>query len=319
MRIGPTVSRASLLVCFVAVTFLPAFSQTVTVSPTTLSFPNQVQGTPSSIQKVTLKNGQTSAITVTKISSSLSDYSQTNTCPASPSTLAAGRSCTISVTFTPAALGSRTGTVTVTDTGASSPQTVSLSGTGIAAVTTSPASLSFGNQPIGLKSAALGVTVTNNQSKTLSISSISTNLSDYTKTTTCPISPKTLAAKASCSLSVFFTPALAGTRSATLTVADNASVSPTVSLTGTGIVPAVVSPNALTFASQALGTTSASQTVTLTNNQSTTLAITSITSSLSDFSFSSTCPLSPSTLGSGAGCTASVTFSPKATGPRSGS
>src|SRR5713226_10379550 len=158
MRIGPAVPRASLLVCFAAVAFLPAFAQTVTVSPTTLSFPNQVQGTPSVIQKVTLKNGQTSAITVTKISTNLSDYSQTNTCPVSPSTLAAGKTCTISVTFTPAALGSRTGTLTVTDTGGSSPQTVSLSGTGIATVTTSPTSLSFGNQAIGLKSAASTVT-----------------------------------------------------------------------------------------------------------------------------------------------------------------
>ena len=192
MRIGPAVPRASVLVCFVAVTFLPAFAQTVTVTPTTLSFANQVQGTSSVIQKVTLKNGQTSVITVTKISTNLSDYSQTNTCPVSPSTLAAGRTCTISVTFTPAALGSRTGTLTVTDTGGSSPQTVSLSGTGIASVTTSPASLSFGNQPIGLKSAASTVTVTNNQSKTLTITKISTNLSDYTTTTTCPMSPKTL-------------------------------------------------------------------------------------------------------------------------------
>jgi hypothetical protein len=267
---------------------------------------------------VTLKNGQSTAIAVTGITSSLSDYTQTNTCPVSPSTLAAGKTCTISVTFTPTALGSRTGTLTVKDTGTNSPQTVSLSGTGVAAVTASPASLSFGNQVIGVKSAASSVTVTNNQSKNLSITKISTNLTDYTTTTTCPLTPKALAAGASCSVSVFFTPAAAGTRSATLTITDNATVSPTVSLTGTGIAPATASPSTLTFASQALGTSSGAQTVTLTNNQSAALTISSITSNLSDFSVTSACPISPGTLAAGASCKAFVTFSPKAQGSRSG-
>ena len=316
MRVVSRVYSWALLACFASASSLPAFAQSVTVSPTSLSFGNQVQGVASSVQKVTLKNGQSKAITVTSITPSLSDYKQTNTCPVSPSTLAAGRSCTISVTFTPGALGSRTGTLTVTDTGTNSPQTVSLSGTGIAAVTVSPSSISFGNQVIGAKSAASKVTVTNNQNKTLTITKIATSLStDYTTTTTCPLSPKTLGAGSNCSVSVFFTPTAAGTRSATLTISDNASVSPTVSLSGTGIVPAVVSPNSLTFASQALGTSSLAQTVTLTNNQSTSLTITSVTSNLSDFLVSSSCP---STLAAGASCTASVTFSPKAQGSRSG-
>src|SRR5579872_3461898 len=153
----------AMLVLCPAVLFLPAFSQSVTVSPTSLSFGNLVQGASSAVKKVTLKNGQTSAITVTSISSSLSDFTQTNTCPASPSKLAAGKSCTISVTFTPTALGARTGTLTVSDTGGGSPQTVSLSGTGIAAVTVSKSSISFGNEVIGVKSAASKVTVMNNQ------------------------------------------------------------------------------------------------------------------------------------------------------------
>jgi hypothetical protein len=310
--------RSSLVVCLAILASLPAFAQTVTVSPASLSFGNQAQNTPSSIQKITLKNGQSTAITITSIASNLSDYSQTNTCPISPATLGASKTCTISVTFTPSALGSRPATLTVKDTGTNSPQTVSLSGTGIVAVSVSPTSLSFGSQPVGLKSAALNVTVTNNQNKALVITKISTNLSDYTKTTTCPVSPKTLSAGSSCTVSVFFTPTVSGTRSATLTIADNASNSPTVSLTGTGIIPAVASPTSLIFPGQALGTTSAAQTVTLTNNQSTALSITSISSSLSDFPLSSTCPLSPGTLAAGASCTVSVTFQPKATGKRSG-
>src|SRR5207248_1769831 len=133
---------------------------------------------------------------------------------------------------------------------------VALSGTGVAAVTATPSSLSFGNQAVGLKSPAATVTVTNNQAKNLSISSITTNLPDYTISTTCPLKPKTLSGGASCTISVFFTPAASGTRAATLTISDNASVSPTVSLTGTGASGALLSI-AVTPAnpSFALGTT----------------------------------------------------------------
>jgi hypothetical protein len=57
---------------------LPAFSQSATVTPSSLSFGNQAHGTASSVQKLTLKNGQKSAITVTSISTNLSDYGETN-------------------------------------------------------------------------------------------------------------------------------------------------------------------------------------------------------------------------------------------------
>ncbi len=317
MKIGSNVLW-SLLACLAVLAAVPAFAQTVTLSPTSLSFGNQAQGTSSSVQKITLKNGQRTAITVTSIQTSLSDYTQTNNCPFSPSTLAAGASCTISITFTPSALGSRSAGLTVNDTGTNSPQMAFLSGTGVGAVSVSPTSLSFGNQVIRVRSAALNVTVTNNQNTPLSITKISTSLSDYSNKSTCPISPKTLPAGASCNVSVFFTPSVIGTRSATLTIADNANVSPTVSLTGSGVLAAVASPATLTFGTQTLGTSSPAQTVTLTNNQSTTLSITGITSSLVDYSVNSSCPISPSTLAGGASCTASVTFQPTATGNRPG-
>jgi len=102
----------------------------VTVSPTSISFGNQTQGTTSSVHKVTLKNGQSTAITFTTATFNLSDYSSTNNCPVSPATLAAGASCTISVTFTPSTTRARNATFTVKDSGASSPQLVTFSGTG---------------------------------------------------------------------------------------------------------------------------------------------------------------------------------------------
>ena len=240
------------LACIVPLSLASAFGQTVTVSPTSLSFGNQVLGTSSSVKKVTLKNAQSTSISVSSIISNLADFTRSTSCS---TTLTAGSSCTISVTFTPTALGLRSGTLSVNDTGAGSPQTVALSGTGVAAVTATPSSLSFGNQPVGQKSAASLVTVTNNQSKNLSIASITTNLADYTATSSCPLRPKTLAAGSSCTVSVFFTPAITGPRTATLTIADNASVSPTVSLSGTGaatLVSIAVTPANPSFA---LGTT----------------------------------------------------------------
>ena len=292
-----------------------AVGQSVTVTPTSLSFSNQVLSTPSSVQTVTLQNGLTTALKISKIATSLSDYSETNTCPLSPSTLAAGTTCIISVTFTPGALGVRSGSLKITDNASNSPQSMTLTGTGIAAVTAAPASLAFGNQAIGLESSASPVTVTNSQTTALTIKSITSSLGDYTTTTTCPLTPSTLAAGGSCTVSVFFTPAAAGSRKGTLTISDNASNSPTVSLTGTGVIAATTNPTSLSFSSQALGTTSAAKTVTLTNNQSASLTIGSVTSSVADFGVSSACP---ATLAGGANCKVSVTFSPKAMGTRSG-
>src|SRR5207247_2898225 len=99
---------------------------------------------------------------------------------------------------TATALGLRTGTLTIADTGNNSPQTVALSGTGVAAVNATPSNLSFGNQTVGVKSSAAAVTVTNNQSKNLTINSITSNLSDYTTSTACPLTPKALTPGASC-------------------------------------------------------------------------------------------------------------------------
>jgi Bacterial Ig-like domain (group 2)/Abnormal spindle-like microcephaly-assoc'd, ASPM-SPD-2-Hydin len=285
-----------------------------TLSPTSIPFGNQAVGTVSVAKNVTLSNKKKTAITITDITTSLLDYMETNTCP---STLPAGSSCTIAVSFEPAAAGARHAGLTVSDS--SGTQTVSLNGNGLLAVVATPSSLAFGNEVVGKKSAAKVVTVKNNQTTSLAINSITTDLSDYSVATdTCPISPATLAAGATCKISVVFTPTVSGARNGTLTIADTASNSLTVALTGIGVPPVTTTPGSLSFGSQAIGTTSSPQSVTLTNNQSSLLKITSITSSSSDFAITSTCPTSPQTLAAAASCTAVVTFAPKATGVRPG-
>lgn len=121
--------RSLLFFCLASLAVIPAFSQSVTVNPTSIAFGNQAVGSTSAVHKVTLKNAQTSAITITSISTDLADYVETNTCPAS---LKAGATCGISVTFTPSVQGARNGTLTVVDSGLSSPQAVTLTGAGIA-------------------------------------------------------------------------------------------------------------------------------------------------------------------------------------------
>jgi parallel beta-helix repeat protein len=96
----------------------------VTVSPTALNFGSVATGTTSAAQTVTVSNPASSAAPVSSVTAS-GDFAQTSTCGSS---IPGGGSCTVSVTFTPAATGTRTGTLTVTAGGTAS--AVSLTGTG---------------------------------------------------------------------------------------------------------------------------------------------------------------------------------------------
>jgi hypothetical protein len=185
------------------------------------------------------------------------------------------------------------------------------------AVTLSPASVSSGIQLVGTSSAPGTVTLTNTGGAPLTINSIGTlgaNSGDFSVSQSCP-SP--LAASANCLLHPTFTPTAAGPRKSTISISDSAAGSPhTVILTGVGTV-AGLSPTTLPFASQAVGTSSAAQTITLTNKGALTMNLWQIAilgANPGDFSQTHTCV---STLGAAANCTISVTFKPTATGARS--
>ncbi|HLJ33130.1 MAG TPA: N,N-dimethylformamidase beta subunit family domain-containing protein [Ktedonobacteraceae bacterium] len=215
----------------------------VSLNPGSLSFGNQVVGTTSAPQTVTLKNSGNAPLNISNIALSgtnAGDFAQTNNCP---STLNNGASCTISVTFTPGATGTKSASVTFTDNAPDSPQNLALSGTGSVlapAVSLSPTSLSFGNQNVGTTSTAKTITLTNSGTSALTISNIGlagTNSGDFAQTNNCP---GTLAANANCTISITFTPAANGSRSASLTLTDNAADSPQhAALTGTGTTAGV--------------------------------------------------------------------------------
>lgn len=109
-----------------------AFGQT-SLSPATVSFGNLAVGVASAPKNATLKNQQAVPLKISSIAISggtaPGDYSWAGNCPISPSTLGVGMSCTITVTFTPSAIGSRTATLTVLHNATTSPQSVALVGT----------------------------------------------------------------------------------------------------------------------------------------------------------------------------------------------
>jgi len=125
----------------------------VSLSIRSLTFPQMDEGSTSSAQSVTLSNTGDASLSISSISitgADHGDFAETNTCGSS---VVASDECTISVTFTPSALGSRTAAVSVTDNASGSPQTVSLSGIAVApAVSLSPTNLTFASQTVGTAS-----------------------------------------------------------------------------------------------------------------------------------------------------------------------
>jgi FG-GAP-like repeat/Abnormal spindle-like microcephaly-assoc'd, ASPM-SPD-2-Hydin/Protein of unknown function (DUF1573) len=288
---------------------------TAVLSPTSLTFGNQNELTTSSAQPVTLTNSGVGPLSITSITPS-TNFAQTNNCGTS---VAQGASCTINVTFTPATGGTLSGSITITDNAANSPQTVSLTGTGVPpTVTLSSTSLDFGSQPVSTTSVAQIVTVTNNGPGPLLVTGVTiggTNPFSFAQTNTCL---GTTDFPGTCTISVTFTPKKGGLLSAVISVADDAVQSPqTISVSGTGVLPTVTqSATSLTFADQDVGTTSAAQAVTITNTGAGPLTVSSVAISgtnAGDFAQTNNCK--PSVAAS-ASCTVNVTFSPKANGSR---
>jgi hypothetical protein len=290
----------------------------VVLNPTSVNFGSQNVGPGNQGVLVNLTNTGVATLTISSIAITgpdASDFSQNNLCGSS---LAPGFACTISVIFSPTTTGVRTASLSITDNAPGSPQTVSLTGTGIApAVQLSPASLAFATQLVGTSSPSQTVTLTNTGTATLNVSTISftgADAADFLQTNTCGA---TLAVGASCSISVVFHPLTRGLRSAALSIADNAAGSPqTAAVSGTATVVSL-SATSINFGSEPVGKTSGPNTLTLTNTGQASLTFQSITitgANPADFAQTNTCG---SAIAAGANCTLSVTFTPTKKGSRS--
>jgi hypothetical protein len=288
----------------------PGSTPAVTFNPNALLYSSEPVGTSSPVQEVLLRNVSSSPLAISSIAVT-GDYSETDYCGTS---LPPAGSCTLSVAFTPTAPGSRYGLVTISDDAQGSPQVISLTGTGLGpAAFLNPATPTFPSEPVGVSSTAQIVTLTNQGNGALMIANIQIT-GDFAQTNNCPAS---VAANASCTFNVVFTPTATGTRSGTLTITDNASGSPhSVALSGTGLgTPAVaLSPATPTFPSEPVGVSSTAQIVTLTNQGNGALTIANIQIT-GDFAQTNNCPAS---VAANASCTFNVVFTPTATGTRSG-
>jgi hypothetical protein len=165
------------------------------------------------------------------------------------------------LTLTPATTGAQTGSLTIATNASNSPQTVTLSGTGIVPTTLSATAVAFGNVATNESSAIKNVTLKNNQAVALAISSMAVSGNGFAldPSTTCT---GTLAAGASCIIGLTLTPATTGAQTGGLTIATNASNSPqTVTLSGTGVMPKAATP----VFNPVAGTYDSSQTVTITD------------------------------------------------------
>jgi hypothetical protein len=210
----------------------------LTVSPTSLLFPNTHLTTTSASKLVTVTNSNTVAVTVSSVGftgANPGDFViSSNTCGAN---IPASSSCQIKVAFAPTSTGAKSAALTLTDSATNSPQSVSLSGTGVAAIKLAPLKVLFDNTVVGNTSASKIATFKNllNRSVTLGTISITgANASDFAiASTTCGGS---VPAKTSCTITLTFTPSATGVRNATLQVPNNAVPNPiTSALKGKGI------------------------------------------------------------------------------------
>ena len=202
----------------------------VTFTPTSLTFPTQLVFTASKAQAVTLTNSGAGVLKINHMSVT-SPFSQTNNCPDS---LGPGAKCTINVKFHPGNKGVFHSAISVTDNAPGSPQKIPLEGIGTF-VQLLPANLNFGTQPVGTRSLAKTITLTNKGNSTVTITGISitgTDARDFAETNTCG---KSVASGASCFIKVTFKPLVKGKRTADVSISDDGGGSPQeVGLTGTG-------------------------------------------------------------------------------------
>jgi hypothetical protein len=328
----------------------------VSASPGSLAFGNVAVGTTTAAQTVTVSNPGTSAATLTSISVS-GPYAQTNNCGTS---LAAGASCTVSVTFTPTAGGAQSGTLAIANSTTATPVGTTLTGTGVTANTnlalgaTITASGSAGgfppsnvndNNPSSYweGSGAFPQWVQADLGSAQQVGSIVLDLPPATSWNT---RTQTLSVLGSTDGSTWttlkpsagytFNPATGNTVTVSLPTTTPRYVRLNVTANtgwsaaqlselqifsggggsggGTATPSLTASPAGLTFAGTTVGSTSAAQTTTVTNQGTAAAAISSVTAS-GDFARTSTCGTS---LAVGASCTVSVTFTPTATGTRTG-
>ena len=221
-------------------TFQAISGPSAVFTPTPLNFGSVTEGQPINLILHLVNNGdQTLTINLpgTNITGpNATDFSQITTCLA---TLAPNANCSFNLTFSPTTATVESAVLQIIDNAPSSPQTVALSGTGVApnpSLAFVPGSLTFNPIAQGATEGPQPIQITNIGSAVLHISNVSlggANPQDFSATNTC--TGAAVAVNTSCGISISFTPSATGNRSASITLTDDAPNSPqTLFMQGTG-------------------------------------------------------------------------------------
>ena len=281
------------------------------LSTAQLVFGGQLVNTSSLAQTVIFTNTGTAAVSITSVTPSANFTDSTN-CTGS---IAAGASCSINAVFAPSTTGALSGTISVVDSVGT--QTVNLQGQSISkGLAVSPSVVAFGAQVVGTISQAQTLMVTNTGTTALALNPIAVS-NNFVESDQCYSATTTLAAGATCSISLSFSPTAAGNLSGSLVISDTTgTVFTLATASGQGTLPGITtSPSTLSFGSLSVGTTSQAQTVTVTNTGTAALQIGTVTGT-GDFAEADTC--SNKTINPGKYCVISVTMTPTTTGTRTG-
>jgi hypothetical protein len=294
-----------------ASTALKTSTATATILPATLIFAAQAVATTSGAESLTIQNTGAIALTLGAPTVSSSDFVVSNQCPA---TLAPAAGCAFSIVFAPTATGQRSGTVTMAANVQGGVLTANVQGVGTqqGTMVVTPLRLDFGSVRIGQTSPVQYVTVANTGTKVAGLKPLNISGPFTITANTCGLS---LAVNTSCTVGVVFSPAGSGAASGSLVATDDAGTQ-TALLSGNGQTGPTdaLSTSSLTFAAQAIGTTSAAQQVTVTNGGDS--ALTNIKLQLTgDFAVTNLCGIA---LPGHSTCALEVVYSPKAVGAERG-
>jgi len=305
---GRGIWQIPLVTATVVQTAVPA----IQLSATSLTFAAQQAQTASAAQSITVTNTGSAALTISQITTA-GDFSETDNC-AVPSIVTNG-TCIVMVSFLPSTTGSRSGTLTLFANVPGGQATASLSGTGLApaAITLTPTALTFtGDTLLGTASAPMTILLTNTGGVSTPLQTPVMTGDFAASNNTCGTS---LAANAACGIAITFTPTASGTRNGSFAITDTAGTQ-TATLSGTGAAAATdtLSAALLAFAAQTVGTTSAAQTVNVTNSGDLSLQLTSVAAT-GDFTAVSNCG---AFLIAHTTCAISVAYVPRSTGAAAG-
>ena len=320
-QIGKAASIVLMLSALAALTGCQGFSQSgsgqqsgnLVIGSASLDFGDVTPGASKNLT-VTATNSGNTAVNISGVSVSTKYFALIS--PLFPVSLGAGQSITFSISFTPNAVAKFSATLSVSSDAADGTQTLALSGAGAGLLAVNPSSEAFGSVNVGATKSQV-VTITNNDSSSVSISQVSVNSSAFSITGIS--TPVSLGASQSTTFTVTFAPTSSGSASGAVTVASNgANPTLTMSVSGTGVAPAgalSANPTSLSLGSVVDGSTkSLSETITNTGGSSVTVSQVGITGT----GFSVSGITAPVTLTGGQSATFTVKFAPTVAGAVSG-